>query len=88
MKILYFHQHFSTPQGATATRSYEMASALIDAGHEVTIVCGSYSGGITGLTGNYKRGVRTGTVGNINVVEFELPYSNSDGFLKRTAILC
>ena len=86
MKVLYFHQHFSTPQGATGTRSYEMSRALIKAGHEVTLVCGSYGGGDTGLTIPYNKGVREGTVDQIHIIEFELPYSNTDGFLKRTGV--
>ena len=86
MKVLYFHQHFSTPQGATGTRSYEMAGALIKAGHEVTMVCGSYGGGKTGLTNSFEKGLRSGVVDDINVIEFELPYSNHDGFLKRTGV--
>ena len=45
MKIIYFHQHFSTPKGSVGSRSFEMASALLRAGHEVTMVCGSYAGG-------------------------------------------
>ncbi len=28
MKILYFHQHFSTPEGATGIRSFEMAKKI------------------------------------------------------------
>jgi len=86
MKVLYFHQHFSTPQGAAGTRSYEMSRALIKAGHEVTLVCGSYGGGDTGLTDSYYKGVRKGTVDGIHIIEFELPYSNTDGFLKRTGV--
>ncbi len=86
MKVLYFHQHFSTPQGATGTRSYEMSRALIKAGHEVTLVCGSYGGGDTGLTIPYNKGIREGTVDQIHIIEFELPYSNTDGFLKRTGV--
>ena len=84
MKVLYFHQHFSTPQGATGTRSYEMSRALIKAGHEVTLVCGSYGGGDTGLNNSYYKGIRNGTVDGIHIIEFELPYSNTDSFLKRT----
>ena len=56
MKVIYFHQHFSTPRGATAIRSYQMARALIAAGHEVTMVCGSYSGGETGLETEFYQG--------------------------------
>ncbi len=86
MKVLYFHQHFSTPQGAAGTRSYEMSRALIKAGHEVTLVCGSYGGGDTGLTDSYYKGGRKGTVDGIHIIEFELPYSNTDSFLKRTSV--
>ena len=28
MRILYLHQHYSSPAGATATRSHAMAQAL------------------------------------------------------------
>ena len=56
MKVLYFHQHFSTPKGSVGTRSYEMARRLIARGHQVTLVCGSYGGGETGLTLPFARG--------------------------------
>ncbi|MEW6989872.1 glycosyltransferase family 4 protein [Colwelliaceae bacterium 6441] len=84
MKILYFHQHFSTPQGATGIRSYEMAKKLIENGHQVTMVCGSYSGGNTGLTNNFVNGQRRGDVEGISVIEFSLDYSNSQTFLQRS----
>nr|WP_278986416.1 glycosyltransferase family 4 protein [Plesiomonas shigelloides] len=84
MNILYFHQHFSTPQGSTGTRSYEMAKRLIDRGHTVTMVCGSYGGGNTGLEGPFISGRREGIVENIRIIEFDLAYSNSDIFLKRS----
>jgi hypothetical protein len=58
MRVLYFHQHFSTPKGATGIRSYEIAHRLIMRGHMVVMVCSSYSGGYTGLSGPFKRGVR------------------------------
>ncbi|MBA6263214.1 glycosyltransferase family 4 protein [Colwellia sp. Bg11-12] len=84
MKILYFHQHFSTPQGATGIRSYEMAKRLIKKGHDVTMVCGSYSGGNTGLSTTFTNGQRSGNVDGIHVIEFSLDYSNSQTFLQRT----
>ena len=84
MKVLYFHQHFSLPAGSTGIRSYQMAKKLISLGHDVTMICGSYKGGDTGLEIPFKRGKRKGTVDGINIIEFELSYSNSDGFLKRT----
>lgn len=84
MHILYFHQHFSTPRGATGIRSYEMARRLVRQGHEVTMVCGSYGGGETGLTGPFTNGRRTGPVDGIRVIEFDVAYSNSAGFLRRS----
>jgi glycosyltransferase involved in cell wall biosynthesis len=86
MRLLYFHQHFSTPQGSTGTRSYEMAIRSIKEGHEVIMVCGSYNGGNTGLTAPFKWGRRIGIVDGIKVIEFNLSYSNNDGFVKRTLL--
>ena len=83
MNILYFHQHFSTPAGSSGNRSYQMASYLIARGHQVTIVCGSYDGASSGLTSAFKHGIRRGTIDSIKVIEFELAYSNRDGFAKR-----
>ena len=83
MNVLYFHQHFSTPGGSTGIRSYEMAKRLLIHGHHVTMVCGSYGGGETGLTSDFVKGRRKGTVDGINIIEFDLAYSNTDGFVKR-----
>ena len=49
MVVLYFHQHFSTVGGSSGTRSYEFAKKLISCGHQVTMVCGSYWLGDSGL---------------------------------------
>jgi len=84
MDILYFHQHFSTPKGSTGIRSYEMAKRAIKHGHNVTMVCGSYGGGETGLTGQFKSGRREGEVDGIHIIEFDLAYANTDGFLQRS----
>lgn len=86
MRILYFHQHFSTPHGSTGTRSYEFCQRLLARGHSVTIVCGSYKGGVTGLSGAYQNGLRRGMVDGIDIIEFHLPYSNADRFLRRAGI--
>lgn len=83
MRLIYFHQHFSTPKGSVGIRSYEMARRLLAFGHQVTMVCGSYGGGETGLTQPFVRGSRRGTVDGIDIVEFDLAYSNTDGFVKR-----
>jgi glycosyltransferase involved in cell wall biosynthesis len=86
MRILYFHQHFTTPAGAGGTRSYEMARRAISQGHSVTMVCGSYSGGSTGLEQQFSRGRRRGAVDGIDVIEFDLGYSNAHGVAKRTVV--
>ena len=83
MKVLYFHQHFSTPKGSAGIRSYEMAKKLVTSGHQVTMVCGSYKGGDTGLTDEFVKGVRRGMVDGFEVVEFELEYSNTQSFSQR-----
>jgi glycosyltransferase involved in cell wall biosynthesis len=43
MKILYFYQYFSTPNGAWGTRVYEFAKEWVEKGHEVTVVSSIYS---------------------------------------------
>jgi len=86
MRVLYFHQHFSTLQGSAGTRSYEMARALLREGHRVTMVCGSYAQGNTGLSGAFERGKRRGTVDEIDIIEFDLNYSNEMGFLARVGV--
>jgi len=86
MRILYFHQHFSTPKGSTGIRSYEMARRLIHHGHQVTIVCGSYGGGETDLVGPFINGKRVGKVEGIDIIEFDLAYSNTDGLVKRAML--
>ena len=83
MNILYFHQHFSTPKGSAGIRSYAMAQSLIKNGHNVTMVCGSFGNGQTGLTQSFDKGMRRGIVDNIDIIEFELPYSNNLSFPQR-----
>jgi glycosyltransferase involved in cell wall biosynthesis len=84
MKVIYFHQHFVIPRGAGGTRSYAMARQLIKRKHHVVMVCGSAEGGITGLTTPFQKGVRRGVVDGIEVIEFDLAYSNEDGFIRRS----
>ncbi len=83
MRVLYFHQHFNSPQGIVGIRSYQMSQALLRQGHSVTMVCGSYDGGVTGLTMPFENGRRRGLVDGVDVVELDLAYSNSDGLFKR-----
>ncbi|MCW8085989.1 glycosyltransferase family 4 protein [Sabulicella glaciei] len=73
-RILYLHQHFSTPDGGTATRSYAHARALARAGHEVTVATGRYAGAETGLSGPFRLSRRDGEVAGFRVVEWDIPY--------------
>jgi glycosyltransferase involved in cell wall biosynthesis len=84
MHVLYFHQHFSTPDGASGTRSYDISKRLLASGHQVTMVCGAAARSKSGLSGPFLSGRREGSVDCIYVIELELPYSNYDSFLWRS----
>lgn len=86
MRVLYFHQYFSTPEGAAGTRSYELARRLIERGHSVLMVCARAERGDTGVNGPYINGRRRGTVDGIEVLEFNLAYANRDSLLRRTVL--
>lgn len=85
MNVLYLHQHFSVPQGAAGLRSYAMAQQLIAQGHTVTIICGSYRGGYTGLRHPFHKGQRQGTVDGIHLIEYDLAYANGLDAVLNTA---
>jgi len=84
MKILYFHQHFTTPLIGGGTRSYEFSQNLIKRGHRVTVVCGERAK--LGLDKSDVKGVCRGEVDKIDVIQIKLPYSNRDSITKRTWI--
>lgn len=84
MKILYVHQLFSTRQGAVGTRSYELASRMVEKGHEVIMLCANYANAKTGLEGPFQKGFRTGTVDGIRIIEYEIPIGNKMSLLART----
>lgn len=83
LRILYLHQHYSTPAGSTATRAWHHASALAAAGHAVTLACGRYEGAVTGLTGPFRRGRRQGSPDGFEVVEHDIPCGNAQGLPTR-----
>ena len=60
-----------------------MARALAQRGHSVTLACGQYEGGDTGLTGAFRHGRREGVVAGFRVVEFAVPYRNGMGLAAR-----
>lgn len=84
MKILYFHQHFTTPALGGGTRSYEFAQRLIKQGHEVTMVCGETAK--LNLSPTEEKGISHGHIDGIYVLQINLPYSNKDGLLKRAGV--
>ncbi len=75
MKVLYFHQYFTTPRGAGGIRSYETALHLQRRGHQVVMVCAAdeRSGLDLPDTG---QGFRHGIVDGIETYQFPLAYSN------------
>ncbi len=82
-RILYLHQHFSTPAGATATRSHAQALALAARGHAVTLACGHYAGAETGLTQPYRAGRRHGALGPLRLVQYAIPCGNAQALPAR-----
>lgn len=84
MHVLYYHQHFSTPEGAAGIRSYELSRMLIERGHRVTLVCGSNERGATTLNGHAQNGYRRGMVDGIDLIELPIPYSNNQNYFKRS----
>jgi glycosyltransferase involved in cell wall biosynthesis len=83
VRVLYFHQHFATPQGSTGTRSYEFARALVARGHQVTMVCGAHAQSGLELPIVPDRGWHEGEVDGIKVISLPLAYSNRDSLLRR-----
>ena len=81
MKILYFHQYFTTPALGGGLRSYEFAQALIRKGHQVTIVCGGADErfNLPQISNNYNRGI----VDGIHVIQIRVNSQNVDGIRKR-----
>jgi lipopolysaccharide/colanic/teichoic acid biosynthesis glycosyltransferase/glycosyltransferase involved in cell wall biosynthesis len=86
VKVLYYHQYFSTPAGPAGTRSYALARCLVEAGHQVQMVCLQDARTHTGLSGPFTAGRRSGLVDGIEVIEFDLPYSNHAGLMQRSLV--
>lgn len=83
MRLLYIHQHFSTPDGTVGNRSWAFARAAVARGHSVRVVCGGYLGGSTGLSGPFQGGLRRGTVDGIEVIEIAAPAGNAQSLAQR-----
>lgn len=72
VKVLILHQHFKTPGGGGAIRSYYLAKALVEKGAEVVVVTGHNEGG-------YRKEILEG----IEVHHLPVPYDNRFSFTKR-----
>lgn len=84
MKIIYFAEHFGTPQKITGgDRPYQQPRRLVERGHTVTVVCGGSPELIGNMTKDKKSDLNTGVVDGINVIQIPMPYSNNDSILKR-----
>lgn len=83
MKVLYVHEHFNTPKNGGGIRSYELAQRLIQRGHQVIMIAGGDKKKFN-LPETSKKNIRRGMIDGIDVIQISLPYSNSDGLLKRT----
>jgi glycosyltransferase involved in cell wall biosynthesis len=85
MHILYIHQHFSTLEGKTGTRSYEFARRWVKAGHKVTLITGCYDiGGLKSAGGLYQRN----EIESIDVVMVKTGYGNKQSYLRRILSFC
>ncbi len=81
MHVVYIHQYFSTKEGTTGTRSYEMSQRLLAAGHHVTMICAASEN----APPSFRRDERVSRfeVDGIRVICIAEPYSNTMGFARR-----
>ncbi len=77
MRILYLHQHYSTPAGALPGRSHAFAAALAARGHDVTLFCGRHDGADVGTDRPFRRGLRETRVAGYRIVQADIPYANA-----------
>lgn len=72
MKILYLHQYFKTPKQGGAVRSYYLAKALVDKGHDVEMI-----------TSHNQKRYHFETIDGINVHYLPVYYHNKLGVIGR-----
>ncbi len=73
MKIVYIHQYFRTPEQGGAIRSYHLAKALAEAGHEVEMI-----------TSHNHPDARFMTIEGINVHYLPVYYDNHLSYFRRS----
>ena len=81
MHVAYVHQHFTTQQGASGTRSYEMGQRLRQAGHKVTLIVGAHFA--DDLGGGSKERVKELDIEGLRVMHVNEQYSSAMGFVRR-----
>lgn len=79
MKILYFYQYFSTPQGSWGTRVYDFTKNWVKQGHEVIVVTSVYSK--SDLTA--KKFIEDQVIDGIKVKVINVRIDNKQSFVKR-----
>jgi lipopolysaccharide/colanic/teichoic acid biosynthesis glycosyltransferase/glycosyltransferase involved in cell wall biosynthesis len=89
VRVLYFHQYFATRESSSATRSYELARRLVEAGHAVTVVTSDANlGDDRSIAGQARqrgsgRFIERRTVDGIELLIFHVPYSNYLSYSRR-----
>jgi glycosyltransferase involved in cell wall biosynthesis len=72
VKVLILHQHFNTPEKGGALRSYFLAKALVDRGHQPIVI-----------TAHNQKHLQVTNVEGIEVHYLPIAYDNAFGFYKR-----
>ena len=81
MRILYLHQHFTTREGSSGTRSYEFSRLLIERGHTITMLAGRFHR--SGLPHEAGKLVDTQNVDGIRVLTLNVPYDQKMSYVRR-----
>lgn len=81
MRILYLHQYFNTPSMAGGTRSYDMATRLVQLGHEVQMVT-------TWREPTQRKSWYTTTESGVTVHWLPVEYANQMSYSRRIRAFC
>lgn len=81
MKILYLYQYFTMPTESGGTRAYDLATSLVDKGHDITVVTSTSDS-------KYKSDKRWSIehVAGLEVHRIYLPYDNKMSYMKRMQV--
>ena len=83
LHILYIHQYFATPRGATGTRSYEFARRWVRRGHRVTVVTSTAQLTSADVPGGDLSRRTSFEVEGVRVIALPVSYSQKMGRLGR-----